>query len=209
MKKIKCFIFDQDGTFYPEKSELTDALREKTKEWLMNRLSLSRKEIEKLYRKLPKKYPNALDGFQSLNLSIKDYHKSVFDATSPPKYISKDERLISILKRLEGNKFVVTFSSKKYSKSLQKTLGIYNLIKKTYHSIDFLLETSKLFIYEYIRKKNKLKKEEVLIIGNNLEVDIIPALNEGYNVILINATKKFKVQSIINIYKLLDVLDKD
>jgi len=57
MKKIKCFIFDQDGTFYPEKSELTNALREKTKEWLMNRLSLSRKEIEKLYRKLPKEYP--------------------------------------------------------------------------------------------------------------------------------------------------------
>jgi len=93
---------------------------------------------------------------------------------------------------------------------LQKTLGIYNLIKKTYHSIDFLPETSKLFIYEYIRKKNKLKKEEVLIIGNNLEVDTIPALNKGYNVILIDVTrKKSKVKSISNIYKLLDVLDND
>jgi len=31
MKKIKCFIFDQDRTFYPENSEFTDALRQKTK----------------------------------------------------------------------------------------------------------------------------------------------------------------------------------
>jgi len=54
----------------------------------MNRLSLSKKEIEKLYKKLPKKYPNALEGFQSLSLSIKDYHKSVFDAIKPCELLS-------------------------------------------------------------------------------------------------------------------------
>jgi len=63
MKEIKCFIFDQDGTFYPEKSELTDILREKTKKWIMKRLSLNKIEVEKLYRKLPKRYPNALESF--------------------------------------------------------------------------------------------------------------------------------------------------
>ncbi len=208
MKEIKCFIFDQDGTFYPEKSELTNILREKTKKWIMDRLSLDKKEMEDLYRKLPKKYPNALEGFQSLSLSIKNYHKNVFDATKPNKYLSRDEKLISILKNLKGKKFVVTFSSKKYSKNLQRTLGINNLIKKTYYSVDFLPRTSKLPVYEYIRKENKLKKEEVLIVGNNLEVDIVPALNVGYKAVLIGEPiKKIKIKSIKNIYYLWDIGD--
>jgi len=185
MKKIKCFIFDQDGTFYPENSKLTGVLREKTKKWLMNKLLLSRKEVENLYKKLQKEYPNALDGFGSLGLTIDDYHKNVFDIVDPSKYLSQDMKLISILKQLKGKKFVVTFASKKYSKSLQKTLGINNLIKQTYFLIDFLPKTSKLFVYEYIRKNNKLKKNEICIIGNNLEVDILPATKKGYRCILI------------------------
>ncbi len=186
MKKVKCFIFDQDGTFYPEDSKLTDELRRKTKRWLMKRLSLKINEVEELYKKLPKKYPNALEGFISLGLTIRDYHKNVFDTVDPSKYLSKDEKLISTLKKLGGEKFVVTFSSKRYSESLQKTLGIYNIIKKTYSSIDFLPETSKIFIYNYIKKIKKLKKEEICIVGNNLEVDVLPALNEGYKTILID-----------------------
>jgi len=203
MKNIKCFIFDQDGTFYPENSKLTNELRKKTKKWLMTRLSLERNKVEKLYKKLPKEYPNALEGFMSLGLSIEDYHKNVFDIVNPSKYLHKDNKLISLLKRLKGNKFVVTFSSKKYSEALQNALGIQNLIKKTYYSIDFLPETSKLFIYEHIRNENKLRKEEVLIVGNNLEVDIIPALKEGYRTVLIGKTvKKIKVRSIRSIYNL-------
>ena len=209
MKKVKCFIFDQDGTFYPENSELTAELRKKTKRWLMKRLSLKREEIEKLYKKLPKKYPNALEGFMSLGLDIKDYYKNVFDVVNPSKYLSEDNKLVSVLRKLKGNKIIVTFSSKDYSKILQNALGIYNLIKKTYYSIDFLPETSKLFIYEHIRKENKLKKEEILIVGNNLEVDIIPALKEGYKTILIGkSVKKIKVRSIKNIYDLLYIRDR-
>lgn len=206
MKEIKCFIFDQDGTFYPEKSELTNSLREKTKKWIRDRLSLDKKEVDKLYKKLPKKYPNALEGFQSLGLSIKDYHKNVFDVIKPKKYISKDKRLIYTMKRLKGKKFVVTFSSKRYSRNLQKILGIKNLIKKTYYSVDFLPKTSKLFVYEHIRKENKLKKEEILVVGNNLKVDIVPALNERYKAVFIGEPiKKIKVKSIKNIYNLLDI----
>jgi len=210
MKEIKCFIFDQDGTFYPEESVLTNALRKKTKNWIMKRLSLNKREVEKLYRKLPKKYPNALEGFLSLGLSIKDYHKNVFDTIKPQKYLSKDKKLISTIKELKGEKFIVTFSSKKYSKDLQKTLGIHKLIKRTYYSIDFLSKTSKLFVYEHIRKKNRLKRGQILIVGNNLEVDIIPALNKGYKVVLIGKPiKKVKVKSIKNIYNLLHIRDRE
>jgi FMN phosphatase YigB (HAD superfamily) len=206
MKEIKCFIFDQDGTFYPENSELTNILREKTKKWIMDRLSLDKKEVDDLYKKLPKRYPNALEGFQSLGLSIKDYHKNVFDIVDPAKYLQKDNKLISVLEKLKGKKFIVTFSSKKYSMALQISLGINSLIKKTYYSINFLPETSKLFIYDFIREENKLEKEEVLVIGNNLDVDIIPALNEGYRVALIGEpVRDIKVKSIKNVYNLLDI----
>ncbi len=208
MKKIKCFIFDQDGTFYPENSKLTNVLREKTKKWLMGKLSLDRREVENLYKRLPRKYPNTLDGFRSLGLNIKDYHRNVFDIINPSEYLSQDENLISILKKLKRNRFVVTFASKKYSKSLQKTLGINNLIKQTYSLIDFFPKTSKLHAYEYIRKNNNLNRKDICIVGNNLEVDLIPALNKGYKTILIGAsTKKFKVKSIQNIQGLSAVCD--
>ena len=53
-----------------------------------------------------------------------------------------------------------------------------------------------------------MKKEEVLVVGNNLEVDIVPALNEGYKAVLIGEPiKNIKVKSIKNIYYLLDVED--
>ena len=55
----------------------------------------------------------------------------------PSNYLSRDEKLSSILKKLKGDKYVVTFASKKYSKLLQQILGINNLIKKTYSLIDF------------------------------------------------------------------------
>ncbi len=201
---IKCFIFDQDGTFYPENSKLTNELRNKTKKWLMIKLSLNRGEVERLYKKLQKKYPNILDGLLSLGLTIRDYHKNVFDMIDPSNYLSRDEKLSSILKKLKGDKYVVTFASKKYSKLLQQILGINNLIKKTYSLIDFSPKRSKLQVYEHIRKSNKMKRKDIMVIGNNLEVDIKPALHKGYKTILIGTPKKeTRTKSIQDIHYLM------
>lgn len=42
---IKAYIFDQEGTLYPKKSNLTDALRERTKEWLSESLSVAEQKL--------------------------------------------------------------------------------------------------------------------------------------------------------------------
>ena len=201
--KFKLIIFDQDGTFYQKDGKLTRILRNKTKEWIIQRLNKSIKEVNRLYPNLQKKYPNALEGFNSLGLTIKDYHQSVFDKVNPSGIMAKDKRLISFLKKINSKKIVVTFSSKKYSKKLQKVLGIEDLIDRTYSLSQFSPITSKYKVYEYIRKGNNLKKEEICIIGDNFKVDIYEASKKGYNSILISKKGTNKIRKVSKIHDLI------
>jgi len=91
IKMIHAYIFDQDGTLYPNKGTLTDALRERTKQWISERLHINRKDVEELYARLSEQFPHPYHGFLSLGLSPEEYHKEVFDKVDPDFYLDEDE----------------------------------------------------------------------------------------------------------------------
>ena len=70
---IQAYIFDQDGTLYPKKSKLTNALRERTKQWISESLDITRGEVDSIYARLPKEFPHPYHGFLSLGLSPEEY----------------------------------------------------------------------------------------------------------------------------------------
>lgn len=198
---MKAYIFDQDGTLYPKDSELTYILRTMTKEWISRRLCLTKEEVDRLYNDLPKKYPHPFDGFVSLGLSIKDYHEEVFDKVDPSLYLSRDIKLINLLEILCSPKYVITLASIDYSSKLQRALGIEKLINGCLSLISFSPAHSKLNAYEHIRKKLSLDPKEVCIIGDNLQVDILPALGRGYCTILIGErTESYNGLRVSSIY---------
>ncbi|MGV8162390.1 MAG: HAD family hydrolase [Candidatus Nanoarchaeia archaeon] len=175
------YIFDQDGTFYPKNHPLTLALRTKTKEWIKNSLNISQTEIDKIYHDLPLKYAHPYIGFESLGLSAKDYLSEVFDKTNPATHIFRNEELISILSSIKPPKFVVTLASLAYSSHLQKTLGINNALDRTFSAINQERPYSKKQIYIEICKNIHAEPSTVMVIGDNYELDIVPAIELGMN----------------------------
>ncbi|MGV8169192.1 MAG: HAD family hydrolase [Candidatus Nanoarchaeia archaeon] len=184
--KIQAYIFDQDGTLYPKNHVLTFILRNKTKDWIKNSLSLSQEEVDKLYLELPNKHPHPYLGFESLGLSAKDYLTNIFDKIDPSTYLQKDAQLRSLLKSMPGPKFVATLSSISYSKKLQKALGIDAEIIKTYSTIDEQAPYSKKQIYQKIMTNLNLPPSTILVIGDNYKIDIEPATEIGMQHIHLN-----------------------
>lgn len=204
---MKAYIFDQDGTFYPKDHEITYALRTKTKEWISRTLNLTKEEVDKLYKELPQKYPHPFDGFTSLGLNLDEYHKEVFDKVDPSLYLHKDTKLVNVLRVIDSPKYVVTLASTNYSFKLQKALGIDELIDNSFSLIDFLPTHSKLNAYEHIRKQLLLEPKEICVVGDNLQVDIQPALEKGYFTLLVgNNPGRYKGLRVSNIYDIFDFL---
>lgn len=209
---IKVIIFDQDGTFYPSNYKLTKVLRAKTKEWIQKTLKIERNQLESIYLKLPSKYPNPLDGFSSIGLKIDDYMHKVFDKINPSEYLKENKKLINLFKELKIDLYVVTIASIKYSKKLQKILGIKRLIKKTYSLGEkYPRIKTKFEIYEKIRKKMNLKRKEILIVGDNYLLDLKYANDKGYPCVLIYYNKTLRKKKLImirNIYQLNEIIPK-
>lgn len=201
---IEAYIFDQDGTLYPKKSKLYQALRAKTKQWLMKSLKVNREGVEKLYKSLPKNYPHPFEGFTSLGLTAEEYHKEVFDSINPYEYIKKDEKLIELFKSIKVPKYVVTLASKKYSFKLRKALGIEKLIDDSIFVIDFFPKCSKIHPYKDISKRLDIDPKRICIVGDNLEIDLIPALENGFQTIFIGKNvKAYEGACVSSIYDLI------
>jgi FMN phosphatase YigB (HAD superfamily) len=203
---IKIIIFDQDGTLYNPKHKLTKELRIRTKKWISKKLNISPQRVDKIYKNLPKKYPNPLDGFESLGLSSKEYLRNVFDKTRIENFIKRDSKLIKTFENIKNEVYIVTIASIKYSLKLQSVLGIKKYIKKTFSLGEkYPIFKTKYQIYEEIRKSKKVLRKEILIIGDNYEVDLKKALSKGYNVAIVwNNLNKDNLINLKNIYNLKD-----
>lgn len=211
MKNIKSIIFDQDGTLYNEKNKITHCIRKLSIELISKKLNLNFYDATKIYYDLPEKYPNPFSGFLSLGISISDYHQNVFDVIDISKYLQYDFRLVKLFHDLKAfDKYIVTFSSKKYSKELLTRIGIISLIKKSYFVHDEI-NVSKKTCYEKIMYQKKLVSAQVCVIGNNYDTDIIPAKELGLNVILVTTLLKNtnEILCIESIYDLLKYLSAD
>ncbi|MFW9876177.1 MAG: HAD family hydrolase [Candidatus Thorarchaeota archaeon] len=208
---IKAYVFDQDGTLYPKCSKLTNVLRERTKQWISESLGITREEVDSIYGRLPKEFPNPIHGFISLGLSPEEYHKEVFDKVDPTQFLCKDDRLITLFSDLSVPKFIVTFASLDYSERLQQVLGIYDLVKQTISAIEYPPTYSKAEAYESIRKNLRISANDVCIIGDNLSTDVLPAIENGFKGILVDSPIASNVdfQCVSSIYSLEELLKKN
>ena len=125
---------------------------------------------------------------------------------NPKKYLKENKRLKNFFKKLNVDLYVVTIASNKYSQRLQGALGVRELIKKTYAlGEEYPIVKSKFEIYEKIRKKNNLKRKEVLIAGDNYLLDLKQANDKGYPAVLVHGRENLKIKKLIkvkNIYQL-------
>jgi FMN phosphatase YigB (HAD superfamily) len=171
-------IFDQDGTLYPNQSRLAQALRNQTKQWLAERLGLARESLDALYPRLGRRFPHIFDGLEALGLSIEEYHRAVFDAVDVEALIEPDHTLVALLRRLPQPKYIVTLAPRRYSERLQRRLGLEGLIRATYCVAEQPV-SSKAYCYRAIAQHERLEAAAVYVVGDNLDVDVLPAIALG------------------------------
>lgn len=202
----KAYVFDQDGTLYPRDSRLYRVTSQTTKEWLIKRLDIDRFDAEQLlYKKLPLQYPNSLNGFASLGLTVEDYHTSVFNITNVSRFLVKDQKLIETLSTLNGVKCLMTFSSEKFSKQVLDILGVSHIFEMSLFAKDLDGSHDKIVAYEKIRTRYGLEPSDICIVGDNLHVDLLDAQSNGYMCVLVspeNFEEKCDILVINSIYEL-------
>lgn len=210
MKKIKLLIFDIDNTLvYGAEAkkyyEQYPKLLEKTLGKSLGITQRKAKEIADEHRQL-------FDGrgekaFETHKLGLNVWHETIC-TLKPKKYLrqlpASNETLID-LKRQGYEIGAITDGPTKQALKILNAVGI----NKNIFSIFIGWENGQKIpkggrpdVYQKIVKDKKLKPEEIIMIGDSLAVDIIPAKACGLNVIYINKSSKTIFPNIDSIEKL-------
>ena len=192
---IKLLILDQEGTLYKNK-RLLYKIRENTQEFFCKQLSIDKENYFEWYSKNKKDFPNIFEALRRFNIPIEEYHARVFDIVNPGNYLKKEKLLFRVLKKTGIPIYVVTSSSKNYSKKVLGILGISGLVKA---AISLSKEKqNKIKIYNEIITTEKLASKEVCVVGDNWDTDLKEAKEEGFKTVLIGEKddKPFFIRSI-------------
>jgi hypoxanthine phosphoribosyltransferase/FMN phosphatase YigB (HAD superfamily) len=192
---IRLLILDQDGTIYKNK-RLLYKIRENTKKFFCNKLSIKEEDYLEWYSKNKQNFPNIFEALKKFNISVEDYHSGVFDVINPKDYLSNDRGLYNSLKKLNMPIYVVTSSSKNYSNRILKSLCIHPLIKESISLSE--KNQDKIKIYNEIIKREKINPRDVCIVGDNWYTDLREAEDKGFKTILVGEKddKPFFLKSI-------------
>lgn len=199
---VKCYIFDQDGTLYDKENPITKESRRLTKSWVQRSLSLSETEIDVLYKRLQKEFPNPFDGFCSLGLTVEEYHRNVFDTIDVEKYITYDGKLVELLKKIDAPKYVVTFASSQYTYDLLEILGVLPLIDSVHFVSQNIESHNKAECYKRISNISGVQYGNLCVVGDSYDNDVYAATKLGCKTIWISNQHNAQVLSLQSVLEL-------
>lgn len=180
---IKVIVFDFDDTLYIGKvwknfkAYLTDILtkyfssKEKGEQFLKRAYEIDKNLSNKNNVKLleeegydSKKYVELIEG-------------NIYEHACVPKFISH-KFLEDLTKKYPV--YIVSMSSPNYMKRYLKKYGFDDIDFKNVYSVDLLSKNkSKKDNYEKIAKDEKIKPDELLVVGDDYINDIVPAIEAG------------------------------
>lgn len=188
IKMIRLLILDQEGTLYKNK-KLLYKIRDNTKKFFCKKLAINEEDYFKWYSENKQSFPNIFEALKKFSISIEDYHNQVFDIIDPSNYLREEKALYNLLKKLNISIYVVTSSSRDYSKKVLNSLGIGDLIKK---AISLSAEKqNKIDIYKEIIEFERVDPREVCVVGDNWDTDLKEAKEEGFKTILVGERDEY------------------
>ncbi|MBI4137491.1 HAD family hydrolase [Candidatus Roizmanbacteria bacterium] len=201
MTKLKAIIFDVDGTLYRPMPELSHELYRYWVKRISDFLRIPEEQAEVRYAELKKKYKSSTLALASLGIGnpreiikqaehhMRSYHR---------EYIIKDRDLIKILKVLKHHYTLATLrngtrAGTRYVLSLLGFSARRDAWKQRgFGPFDFVLPTVELGPTKPAPEpfKNALKQlgfdpSEILVIGDRVEIDLIPAKRFGMKTVLV------------------------
>lgn len=186
---IKVCVFDLDGTLYNVENKITKVIDEKIKNFLLEETKMSETE----FKILEKNKPDIIEALEYLKLSKKKYYKFVYDNIDYNKYFLKDLKLLNSLKSLKCKKIVCSNSPKKHIKKVLQLIGIKRQFNKVYSMQEVI---NKKECYKKILKRYNITNKEMIVIGNDYNVDIKPANELKIKTILIDKKEMNCIEAI-------------
>jgi FMN phosphatase YigB (HAD superfamily) len=168
-------------------------IQERTKQWLAQSLGVPHESLDALYKSIQSAHPHPYFGFASLGLSPEDYLRNVFDGVDIREYLSVDTELERLLVALRTKNIITTLSSPQHSLRVQTSLGVTDVIHMTLNAINFPPTYSKIEMYRQIQKQERATSGDCIVIGDNQELDIKPAVDLGMTGHLITNDRPIKL----------------
>ena len=208
--KIKLIIFDIDNTLaYGDKAKEFYAQYSRCLErTLAKELKITVPEAKNIADSYRQKYNgHGEKSFDALGIGIDVWFEAIF-TLDPKDYLEKMEYTAKLLDSLRQSGYIlgaITDGPRLQASRILKSISVAE------DSFDFIIGWEKRGnmpkygskkIYEEICKKYSVKPNEVVMIGDSLETDILPAKEVGLDVIFISDSDNNQYKKVKNIEEL-------
>jgi len=205
MKNIKAVGFDVDGTLYHTPDAMTSEVGKILITKAAEALSQDPDDLADEYLKRRDEYRSNTQTLNSFGLEGEKIFQEVWDSIAVEKYVAKDPRLAKMIRQLKKKYklFIVTNGSGHQVERKLTHLGL------DYHDFD-----PRIYCYDQgwvkpepapflaAMESLNLRPEEIVYIGDRVDVDIEGANAVGMKTIFIGGENDKADQSIASIYNL-------
>lgn len=209
---VKILIWDFDGTLYRSNPDLHHAIREAEYRTIVEKKHVSREEaVTEFAKYFPGVTPSATQAVAKIcGISTPEaaiYMESFFDRT---KYLSKDDRLISLFNGL--NNFTHYILANGVRRNIENTLATLGLEKNIFADVvtsELSTENKPSDVgFRYIMNKTGLPAPAHMMIGDREAVDLVPAKALGMHTCLVWSENKSAIADVTvsDVYKVVEVL---
>ena len=210
---IKAIGFDVDGTLYNAPDELENYfmvnLREKIFEKMSENLGLSLSEVEDIYRKKKKLLGSNTATMESFGFDGRKFFQDLFDKFPLEKYLSKDNRLVSMLNYLASCGYRLFLLSNGVARQVESKLNSLGIDKSLFESFVCCYEYGwvkpQKEPFEKILNEMNLDSSECFYVGDRCETDADGASSVGMKVGIIGKVCSRADITLDSIYEVADI----
>lgn len=178
---IKAILWDLDGTLYKFTPALRKAFGQKTLRLFERATGKKGRELERLYWSTYKKIGSNTKVLDSVGLDGKEEVAKIGDSIPFERLLSKDEKLLRMIRSLKQLKHVVlTNADRRVTERKLRALGLPKTLFAEVlvtHEAPYIKPDPRLF--RWAAKRIGLKPEQILAVGDREQADILPAREVG------------------------------
>ena len=210
MKTKKRFIFDMDGTLYETGSVNFIALniRKNSNTFFMEKFGFSNQKAISEYERIKIKYNGEISiGVEKeYGINRHEYFNKVWNF-QPSKYIQKDNSLKELFEKIKGKVAILTTSPRVWAERVLNYLEILEFFKDSLFTGEPDVRKPDLKAFQQVIDYFKILPNNIYFIGDQEDMDIIPAKKLGMKTIIVGKESKyadFQINSIKELSKFLD-----
>lgn len=184
MANISTLIFDLDGTLYKSR-QLAAAIHAAAVDSIAAQLALQTDEAANRLR-TAKTELSRQSGWEAtlsracleLGADLQLLHRHMAEAVAPEPFLTRDERLVAMLRRMGSNYalYLYTNNNRHLSERIMAAIGVENCFRKVYTIEDFWRSKPDRTVLAAILTDIGVTAAECLFVGDRYDVDLrLPA----------------------------------